>query len=136
MESFTQFEGIFYMPQICDMGPTDLLRLFALKNPTASAGFESANLGTRGQHATTKPPKLLHNCLSLFWYSYMFQWLATIVGLSIQYCNARLKCITNIKSLCDRTSLHKILNVKLYKTKNDCSQAGSRKIMSLLGRRI
>jgi hypothetical protein len=23
----------------------------ALKNPTASAGFEPANLGTRGQHA-------------------------------------------------------------------------------------
>jgi hypothetical protein len=25
---------------------------FALKNPTASAGFEPANLGTNGQHAT------------------------------------------------------------------------------------
>jgi hypothetical protein len=25
---------------------------FALKNPTASAGFEPANLGTTGQHAT------------------------------------------------------------------------------------
>ena len=25
---------------------------FALKNPTASAGFEPANLGTKGQHAT------------------------------------------------------------------------------------
>ena len=24
---------------------------FALKNPTASAGFEPANLGTKGQHA-------------------------------------------------------------------------------------
>jgi hypothetical protein len=52
--------GIFYMPQICDMGTTALLpfrrkaclRIFsALKNPTASAGFEPANLGTRGQHA-------------------------------------------------------------------------------------
>ena len=30
---------------------------FALKNPTASAGFEPANLGTRGQHATPGPPK-------------------------------------------------------------------------------
>jgi hypothetical protein len=27
---------------------------FALKNPTASAGFEPANLGTRGQHASSK----------------------------------------------------------------------------------
>jgi hypothetical protein len=31
---------------------------FALKNPTASAGFEPANLGTKGQHAMYRPPKL------------------------------------------------------------------------------
>jgi hypothetical protein len=30
---------------------------FALKNPTASAGFEPANLGTKGHHATSRPPK-------------------------------------------------------------------------------
>jgi hypothetical protein len=60
--------GIFYMPQIYDMGPTALLPLrrkacweffFALKNPTVSAGFEPANLGTKGQHATPRPPKPL-----------------------------------------------------------------------------
>jgi hypothetical protein len=28
-----------------------------LKNPTASAGFEPANVGTKGQHATPRPPK-------------------------------------------------------------------------------
>ena len=32
---------------------------FAPKNPTASAGFETANLGTKGQHATPRPPKPL-----------------------------------------------------------------------------
>jgi hypothetical protein len=32
---------------------------FALKNPTASVGFEPANLGTRGQHASSRPPKPL-----------------------------------------------------------------------------
>jgi hypothetical protein len=32
---------------------------FALKNPTASAGFEPANLGTEGQHATPRPQKPL-----------------------------------------------------------------------------
>ena len=32
---------------------------FALKNPTASAGFEPANLGTKGQHATSRPPMSL-----------------------------------------------------------------------------
>ena len=35
-----------------------VLRIFfALKNPTASAGFKPANLGTKGQHATSRPPK-------------------------------------------------------------------------------
>ena len=29
---------------------------FARKNPTASAGFEPANFGTKGQHATPRPP--------------------------------------------------------------------------------
>ena len=38
-----------------------VLRIFfALKNPTASAGLEPANLGTKGQHATSGPPKPLH----------------------------------------------------------------------------
>jgi hypothetical protein len=32
---------------------------FTLKNPTASAGFELANLGTKGQHATSRLPKPL-----------------------------------------------------------------------------
>jgi hypothetical protein len=32
---------------------------FALKNPKASAEFEPANLGTKGQHATSRPPKPL-----------------------------------------------------------------------------
>ena len=37
-----------------------VLRIFlALKNPRAAAGFEPANLGTEGQHATSRPPKLL-----------------------------------------------------------------------------
>ena len=53
------------MPQIYDMGPMALLPsegrrtedFFALKNPTASAGFEPANLGTKGQPATPRPPK-------------------------------------------------------------------------------
>jgi hypothetical protein len=56
---------IFYMPQIYDMGQTALVPLrrrlaedfFALKNPTASAGFEPANLGTKGQNATSRLPK-------------------------------------------------------------------------------
>ena len=53
------------------MGPTALLPLrrkacwgfFRPKNPTASAGFEPANLGTKGQHATSRPPKPMINKL-------------------------------------------------------------------------
>ena len=36
-----------------------VLRIFRPKNPTSSAGFEPANLGTKGQHATPRPPKSL-----------------------------------------------------------------------------
>ena len=67
MSTSTLHLGIFYMPQIYDMGPTALLPLrrkacwgfffSPLKNPTASAGFEPANLGTKDQHATPRPPK-------------------------------------------------------------------------------
>ena len=40
-----------------------VLRIFfALKNPTASAGFEPANVCTRGQHANSRPPKPI-SCL-------------------------------------------------------------------------
>ena len=37
---------------------------FALKNPTALARFEPANLGTKGQHATPRPPKPLKYCFT------------------------------------------------------------------------
>jgi hypothetical protein len=51
-----------------DMEQTALLPLrrkecwgfFRPKTPTASAGFEPANLGTKAQHATSRPPKSLH----------------------------------------------------------------------------
>jgi hypothetical protein len=39
-----------------------MLGIFSpLKNPTASAGFEPANLGARGQHASSRPPKPLYS---------------------------------------------------------------------------
>jgi hypothetical protein len=33
--------------------------IFALKNPTVSAGFEPANFGSKGQHTTSRPRKPL-----------------------------------------------------------------------------
>jgi len=62
------------------MGPTALLPLrrkacwgfFRPKNPTASAGCEPANLGTKGQHATSRPSKPLRTEInitaSLLWH--------------------------------------------------------------------
>ena len=40
---------------------------FVLKNPTASVGFEPANLGTKGQHATSRLPKPLQNYHNTNW---------------------------------------------------------------------
>jgi len=67
MPTSTSHLGIFYMPHSYDMGPTALRplqrkarwRFFRPKNPTASAGCKPANLGTKGQHATSRPPKPL-----------------------------------------------------------------------------
>jgi hypothetical protein len=56
--------GVFLHAVKHDMGQTALLPFrrkacwgfFRPKNPTTSAGFEPANLGTKGQHATSRPP--------------------------------------------------------------------------------
>ena len=61
----------FYMPQTWDKRlyfPSEGRRaedFFALKNPKASAGFEPANLGTKGQHSTSRLPKPLRYLLQL-----------------------------------------------------------------------
>ena len=40
---------------------------FALENQTASVGFEPANLGTKGQHANSRPPKpLVSDCWAAY----------------------------------------------------------------------
>jgi hypothetical protein len=84
---------------------------FALKNPTASAGFEPSNLGTKGQHATPRPPKpyfKIHENKhkenqSHFlvgetnWYSFVY----ILCGSSI----TRMDCITDLRVLID-TKLH------------------------------
>ena len=67
------------MPQIYDTGPTALLPLrMKAKNPTVSAGFEPANLDTKGQHATPRPPKPLCMDMSVqipdqYQYQYQYQ---------------------------------------------------------------
>ena len=60
---------------------------FALKNPTASAGFEPANLGTKGQHATSRPLKPLKLDYSPFIFLELLAslWMKQI-GLAIESC--------------------------------------------------
>jgi len=53
---------------------------FALKNPTASAGFEPANLGTKGQHATPRPPNIYNIYIHLFIYARMGVWVWRTAG--------------------------------------------------------
>ena len=55
--------GFFYMPQICERKACWGF-LSPFKNPTASAGFEPANLGIRAQHATSAPPKTPNLCIT------------------------------------------------------------------------
>jgi hypothetical protein len=49
---------------------------FALKNPTASVGFEPANVGTKDQHATSRSPKPLSPTYFpiyfVWWWEYFF----------------------------------------------------------------
>ena len=70
-----------------------VLRIFFPKNSTASAGFEPANLGTKGQHATPRPPKPLFLVLTLL--NYFFH-IYTVNSAIIKVCyyqpNAQENC--------------------------------------------
>ena len=92
------------MPQIYDMGSTALLPLrrkacwgfFRPKNPTASAGFEPANLGTKGQHATPRPPKPV----TIIWKMSLCAWRVNSSGMwcSCHMCN--FLCCEHPRVLC------------------------------------
>jgi hypothetical protein len=78
-----------------------VLRIFfALKNPTASAGFEPENLGTKGQHATPRPPKPLHENYheALKYYFNMFHFRAgTAVAQWLRCCATNWKVAGSIE---------------------------------------
>ena len=57
--SFTYRESTTWDKRLYFPSEGVLRIFFALKNPTTSAGFEPANLGTKGQHATSRPPRPL-----------------------------------------------------------------------------
>jgi len=89
------------MLQIYDMGPTALLLLrrkaywgfFRPKNPIASAGFEPANLGTKGQHATARPPKPIsaHIAQNLLWHFFPRIPLTRILHCPRSCCHGQLE---------------------------------------------
>ena len=62
---------------------------FALKNPTASAGYEPANLGTKGQHATSRPPKPLSDMVTdsyqrLYWHNLSLLVMSTMCSKHVE----------------------------------------------------
>jgi len=106
------------------MGPTaftsppkeGVLRVFFCpKNPTASAGCEPANLGTKGQHATYRPPKPLVTQVTaaeliftecVFWRNYVeiCRWIQFLRGTRwrswLRHCATSRKVACSIPRSC------------------------------------
>ena len=93
------------------MGPTALLPLrrkacwgfFRPKNPMASAGFEPANLGTKGQHATPRPPKDTCNKI-IIWFTFQTRWrngltLSQLPSMVIGDYYRNLSCRTRLSQM-------------------------------------
>ena len=95
------------------MGQTALLSLpkegvlrvfFALKNPTPSAGFEPTYLGTKGQHATSRPPKPL-SCIIIF-----------LQYNTLKISGESLRCITSFIYMLLPFSSAQVFSLALYCT--------------------
>ena len=88
------------MPQIYDMGPTTCWGFFRPKNPTASAGFEPSNLGTKGQHATPRPPKpvfpLIPNMDTGWKWAVSFSFLPLYIQKNTSKIKYEAECSTDI----------------------------------------
>ena len=96
---------------------------FVLKNPTASARFEPANLGTKGQHATSRPPKPLFQSVTfqliIIQANYIFH---SPQSPCIHHHRVTVYIITVQKHLVSRS--FKFLTFNLWNVKdNDCLMA-------------
>jgi hypothetical protein len=67
MTIYTPFRDLLHAVKLRHGTDDDFFRP---KNPTASAGCEPANLGTKGQHTTSRPPKPLSKMCTIFASSY------------------------------------------------------------------
>ena len=98
---------------------------FALKNPTASAGFEPANLGTKGQHATSRPP-LDSQIKFILIFTYITEWIlpsgdkyCTFYKLGTKVTQARISPSVNFcveKFYCAVRLYCGVLNLYVMKT--------------------
>ena len=67
-----------------------VLRIFFdLKNPTGLDGFEPANLGTKGQHATCRPPKPLIKLVNCPLFLISFDVEMFLYSVSFLSCNLK-----------------------------------------------
>ena len=57
---------------------------FTLKNPTVSTGFKPANLGTKDQHATSRPPKPI--CVYTYIYIHIYVCICIYIYIHIYMC--------------------------------------------------
>jgi len=95
------------MPQIYDMRPTALLPLrrkacwefFRPKNPTVSTGFEPANLGTKGQNATPRPPKPIFDNIGLYLFLCIITWSIHTPNIEVLCSNKSFDFISVINQL-------------------------------------
>ena len=66
LKSLTSLKSQTREPQLKVPSGGHVLKIFtSWKNPSTSAGFEPAHLGSRGEHVTPRPPRLMFDELNL-----------------------------------------------------------------------
>ena len=115
----TTWDGRLYFPSE-GRRPEDF---FAMKNPTASAWFEPANLGTKGQHATSRPSKpqvaglqRWQNSHVLLYFAYRKEALLFEEDTQCKWILTLWRLRVNIVAM---ETLHSVCMIELHATVND-----------------
>ena len=80
---------------------------FTLKNLTASVGFEPANLGNKGQHATSRPPKPLLTFAYGFWihkHQHSWSYIFVCATVKIYFAPTQFLHLQDVSEMVDRFS--------------------------------